>query len=50
MFGTLFISKSLERIGDHAVNISKEVVFMATSRDVRHAQEYKKSALKKEIT
>ena len=50
VFEVLFISKSLERIGDHAVNISKEIVFMATSRDVRHAPEYKKSALKKEIT
>ena len=46
-FEILFISKSLERIADHAVNISKEVVFMATSVDVRHAPEYKKSVLKK---
>ena len=49
VFEVLFISKSLERIGDHAVNISKETVFMATSRDVRHAPEYKKSALRKEL-
>jgi phosphate transport system protein len=49
VFEVLFISKSLERIGDHAVNISKEVVFMATSRDVRHAPEYKKSVLRKEL-
>ena len=33
----------------HAVNISKETVFMATSRDVRHAPEFKKSALRKEL-
>ncbi len=46
-FEILFISKSLERIADHAVNISKEVVFMATSVDVRHAAKYKKSVLKK---
>ena len=46
-FEILFISKSLERVADHAVNISKEVVFMATSVDVRHAPEYKKSILKK---
>ena len=49
IFEMLFISKSLERIADHAVNISKEVVFMATSRDVRHAKEFKKSKLKKNL-
>lgn len=48
-FEILFISKSLERIADHAVNISKEVVFMATSVDVRHAAKYKKSVLKKKL-
>jgi len=32
------------------VNVSKEAVFMATSRDVRHAPEYKKSELRKEIS
>ena len=49
-FEILFISKSLERIADHAVNISKEVVFMATSVDVRHAAKYKKSVLKKKLS
>jgi phosphate transport system protein len=49
VFEVLFISKSLERACDHAVNISKETVFMATSRDVRHAPEFKKSALRKEL-
>ncbi len=47
VFEVLFISKSLERVCDHAVNISKEIFFMATSRDIRHAPEYKKSALRK---
>ena len=49
VFEVLFISKSLERVCDHAVNISKETVFMATSRDVRHAPEFKKPALRKEL-
>ena len=49
VFEVLFISKSLERVCDHAVNISKETVFIATSRDIRHAPEFKKSALRKEL-
>jgi len=49
IFELLFISKSLERIADHAVNISKEAVFLATSRDIRHAPEFKKSNLKKNL-
>ena len=49
VFEVLFISKSLERVCDHAVSISKETVFMATSRDVRHAPEFKKAALRKEL-
>jgi len=49
IFELLFISKSLERIADHAVNISKEAVFLATSRDIRHAPEFKKSFLKKNL-
>ena len=49
VFEVLFISKSLERVCDHAVNISKEIFFMATSRDVRHAPEYKKAALRRDL-
>lgn len=31
------ISKSLERIADHATNIAEEVVFLCQARDIRHA-------------
>ena len=32
----LFISKSLERVGDHAVNIAMEEVYYLTGEDIRH--------------
>ena len=32
----IFISKSLERIADHATNLAEEVIFLTTARESRH--------------
>jgi phosphate transport system protein len=32
----LFVSKALERVGDHATNISEMVIFMVHGRSIRH--------------
>jgi phosphate transport system protein len=39
----MFISKSIERIADHACNIAEEMVFLANAKDIRHQEELKKS-------
>jgi phosphate transport system protein len=38
----MFISKSIERIADHATNIAEEMVFLFQARDIRHSDEVKK--------
>lgn len=38
----MFISKSIERIADHATNIAEEMVFLSQAKDIRHLDELKK--------
>lgn len=39
----MFISKSLERIADHATNIAEEMIYLGKGRDIRHTEETKKA-------
>ena len=35
----IFISKSLERIADHATNLAEEIIFLTTAQDTRHKRD-----------
>jgi phosphate transport system protein len=39
----MFISKSIERIADHATNIAEEMIYLSHGKDVRHSDEIKKT-------
>jgi phosphate transport system protein len=37
----MFISKSIERIADHATNLAEEMIYLVKGKDVRHSEEVK---------
>ncbi len=39
----IFISKSIERIGDHATNIAVETIYLVDGEDIRHTDRTKRS-------
>ena len=39
----MFISKSIERIADHASNIAEEMIYLARGKDVRHSAATRKT-------
>jgi phosphate transport system protein len=41
----MFISKSVERIADHATNIAEEMVYLAGGQDIRHSDIAKQDVL-----
>jgi phosphate transport system protein len=40
----MFISKSIERIADHATNIAEEMIYLSRGQDVRHTDDVRKEA------
>ncbi len=41
----MFVSKSIERIADHATNIAEEMVFLSHAKDIRHTDALKHPTL-----
>jgi len=39
----MFVSKSIERIADHATNIAEEMIYLVRGKDVRHSEELKQA-------
>ena len=39
----IFVARSLERIGDLAVNIGEDAVFLDSARDIRHEKQQQKA-------
>lgn len=42
-FDFIFISKALERIGDHATNFAEEVIYLIEGNDIRHSDAVKRA-------